>query len=84
MSAPVIFALVGAFLYLQLRGDLIGADVRFRFVVWKHRESPDGRRVISFGLRVGWWPCLQGPFVSLSIGRVSLDLWYGLPSYRSE
>jgi len=55
---------------------------RLRFMVRPHRRSPEGKPVVSFGLRVGYWPCLEAPFLSLEIGAVSLDLWFGLPSLR--
>jgi hypothetical protein len=50
-----------------------------RFMVYPHKKSPCGKTALSFGLRLGYWPCMGGPFVSLAIGPVSLDLWYGQP-----
>lgn len=35
----------------------------------------------SFGLQVGWWPCLRGPFISLAFNRRRYEVWFGLPSY---
>lgn len=49
-----------------------------RFMVYRNRRSHEGRPTIAFGLRVGYWPCLKGPFISLAAGKVSLDLWWGL------
>ena len=39
-------------------------------------------RVRSFGVRVGYWPCLRGPYLELSVNTRRLDIWFGLASYR--
>lgn len=44
------------------------------------RQSPEGELALEFGLKIGYWPCLKGPFVSIAFGYRRLDLWYGLPS----
>ena len=38
-----------------------------------------GLSAFSIGIRCGYWPCRRGPFISLSIGVKTLDLWWGLP-----
>ena len=51
-------------------------------MVHPHLCSPEGIPVWSVGLRFGYWPCLKGPFISIAFGKNSLDIWYGLPSYK--
>lgn len=46
------------------------------------RKSPEGRHAWSFGLRVGYWPCLLAPYVAVDFGKHRLEAWYGLPSVR--
>ncbi len=53
----------------------------FRFSCRAATRSPEGRPVLAFGLRVGYWPCLRAPFLELAVGRWRLDFWHGLPSY---
>lgn len=50
-----------------------------------HRTRNDarGRHSQAIGARVGYWPCLHAPFVQLAIGSYRLDVWHGLPSYRT-
>ena len=43
------------------------------------RPSPEGKLTFELGAKVGYWPCLKGPFASVSFGFRRLDLWYGLP-----
>jgi len=43
-----------------------------------------GRRVTEFGLRVGFWPCLKAPFVTVTFWRWRFDMWLGLPSYAAR
>jgi hypothetical protein len=42
------------------------------------------RRVRAFGVRVGYWPCLQAPFVEVAFNTRRYELWYGLPSYKAQ
>ncbi len=37
---------------------------------------------ISFGFRVGYWPCLKAPYIQIVLAGWRCDFWYGLPSYR--
>lgn len=57
---------------------------RFRHMIRHNRKSPEGKPALSFGVRVGYWPCLKAPFISLACGPISLDFWHGLPSYRNQ
>lgn len=43
-----------------------------------------GRSVISFGARIGYWPCLKAPFVSVTFWKWNFDVWHGLPSRKLE
>ena len=38
------------------------------------------RHAVSLGLRVGWWPCHGGPFVSAELGTRRYDAWWGTAS----
>jgi hypothetical protein len=54
---------------------------------WAHRlskTSPDGRHVIWYGPRVGYWPCLEAPVLQISLGKHIFEFWYGLPSYKER
>lgn len=50
----------------------------------RSKQSPQNRHAQSFGVRVGYWPCLKAPFVSLDIASHRWDIWHGLPSYVAE
>lgn len=54
--------------------------MRPRFQLSKTRQSPEGDLAFEVGLKVGYWPCLKGPFISLALGYRRIDLWFGLPS----
>lgn len=47
----------------------------------KSKTSPGGRHVKALGIKIGYWPCLQAPFISVVLGSRIIDLWWGLPSY---
>lgn len=54
---------------------------------WAKRQStrsPGGAAVCNLGLCIGYWPCLEAPFARVSLGHYHYELWYGLPSYRTE
>lgn len=57
------------------------APRRFHFNI---RNTAKGVRshTIAFGFRIGYWPCLVGPYFEVSFYRWHVALWYGLPSYR--
>lgn len=55
---------------------------KFRWHVRRNKESPEHQPSIGFGLRLGWWPCLRGPYLQVAFLYWRLDMWHGLPSYR--
>lgn len=58
-----------------------------RIHVQLHRTRRDiytTRRSQALGARVGYWPCLGGPFVQVAVGSFRFDAWYGRPSYRTQ
>lgn len=57
---------------------------KLRCMIYHNRRSPEGQPTLAFGLRVGYWPCLKGPFIALAAGPVSLDVWYGLPASQGK
>lgn len=69
---------------------LIGPRVRKpgkKAVRTQHRRSRSSltvKHAQSIGLRIGYWPCLGGPFVVLYVGSHQLEAWYGLPTYRKD
>lgn len=54
---------------------------RLRIQVAPTARSSSGRHAYALGLRVGYWPCLGGPFIQMAIATKRLDLWFGRPSY---
>lgn len=60
------------------------AGKRIHFEHNRTRQSPDGRHAQTLGLRIGYWPCLSGPYISVEIGSHRLDLWYGTASYKAK
>lgn len=48
----------------------------------RRTKSDKQGRVFAIGLRVGYWPCLGAPFLQVGIGYRTIELWYGLPSYK--
>lgn len=54
---------------------------RPRMTISRSKTSPTGTHVWALGLKVGYWPCLRAPFISLCVGNRIVDLWCGLPSY---
>lgn len=59
---------------------------RLRFAVRSatSKQAPDGTTltVQAYGLRVGYWPCLQAPFIELAFHKKRYEVWYGLRSYQ--
>ncbi len=37
--------------------------------------NSDGVR--AYGGRVGYWPCVGGPFVQITVGKKHLSIWVG-------
>jgi hypothetical protein len=56
---------------------------RLRFAVLRTSKSPEGRHAWALGVRVGYWPCLRGPHITINIGTRRYYVWYGLPSYAT-
>lgn len=57
---------------------------RLRAKITRSGSAPDGRRVVSFGARIGFWPCLGGPFVQVTIATRRYTVWVGRPSASWE
>jgi hypothetical protein len=55
---------------------------RVRFMKRLSKTSSDGRHAQSYGVRVGYWPCLKAPFICVDFHMWRLELWHGLPSHR--
>lgn len=47
----------------------------------RSRVDSRGRHAVGLGLRIGYWPCLGGPFVSITFASHRVDVWFGRPSY---
>lgn len=62
--------------------DIVGKRLRVQHR--RSRVSATGKHAFSIGLRLGYWPCLGGPFVALDLGTHRLEAWYGRESYRKE
>jgi hypothetical protein len=45
-------------------------------------RKDNGRSVFRVGVCFGYWPCLKAPFIQISVGKKTIDVWLGLPSYR--
>lgn len=52
----------------------------FRWKITRNKARYDGVISIGFGQRIGYWPCLRGPFFTVSFLFWRVHLWYGLPS----
>jgi hypothetical protein len=55
---------------------------RFHFQVRPSPSNAKGQRVFYLGLRVGYWPCTESPFIQLALAFWRIELWHGLPSYK--
>jgi hypothetical protein len=58
-------------------------DRRLRWGIRKGAKGETGY-ALGYGVRIGYWPCLRGPYVQLAFHCWRLELWYGLPSYKHE
>lgn len=54
---------------------------QIHLTISRSKTSPQGTHVQSLGLKIGYWPCLRAPFISLCVSHLIIDLWWGLPSY---
>lgn len=34
--------------------------------------------VYAYGARIGYWPCVGGPFVQVTFGKKHLSIWIGI------
>ncbi len=48
----------------------------------KFRAQIKDLEYVSFGVRLGYWPCLKAPYLQIVFAGWRCDFWYGLPSYR--
>lgn len=55
---------------------------RPRGEVRRAKRRADGVYAQSYGMRIGYWPCLHAPFVSFYIGSRVFEGWLGWGSYR--
>jgi hypothetical protein len=44
------------------------------------KRSPAGRQSVAFGVRIGYWPCLNAPFIEITWGGWARAFWWGLAS----
>jgi hypothetical protein len=52
----------------------------FRWHIRPTKKRNDGRFVFALGARIGYWPCVEAPFVEIALGRCMFALWHGLAS----
>lgn len=83
-AALIVFRPEAVYLDIPRREPKPPTRWRPRASVRAATRSPEGKPVLAFGLRVGYWPCLRAPFLELAFHRWRIDLWVGLPSYRPE
>ncbi len=57
---------------------------RPRLDVRGQRQRSDGRRVWAIGARLGYWPCLQAPFIRLDVGPFIIEACSGRRGYRHQ
>ena len=60
--------------------EFMMTERRWRYQIRHTARNDEGKSVIGFGLRVGYWPCLRAPFLQISMGVYNLDIWWGGPS----
>lgn len=42
------------------------------------------KKYVAFGVRLGYWPCLQAPFLQVNFWTWRAEVWYGYESYKVE
>lgn len=52
--------------------------MKFNYSVRRNKTSITGQYTKALGLRVGYFPCLKGPFIEIAVWSYSLAIWYGL------
>ena len=48
----------------------------------KFRAQIKDLEYVSFGFRLGYWPCLKAPYLQIVFAGWRCDFWWGLPSYK--
>lgn len=49
--------------------------LRYRFASFA--TDAEGRKSWGIGGRMGYWPCVHGPFFQVGIGTKRVSVWYG-------
>jgi hypothetical protein len=55
---------------------------KLRWSCARNQVSADGKTAIGFGIRVGYWPCLEAPYVQCTFLFWHFDAWHGYPSWQ--
>jgi hypothetical protein len=55
----------------------------FRAAIRAGKRNAAGKYALGYGLRVGYWPCLEAPYVQVAFHRWRIEAWFGLPSYST-
>ena len=55
---------------------------RLRWMLRRTALNDTGERVVLFRIGVGYWPCVEAPFIQIGFWKRLFDVWYGLPSYN--
>lgn len=50
---------------------------KLRYRVATFATSKEGDRSWGIGGRIGYWPCVQGPFIQFGIGFRRISVWWG-------
>lgn len=54
---------------------------RPRHMFRRHKQNAEGHYAWGFGARIGYWPCLRAPYLTIDYGTRAIDLWVGWRSY---
>ena len=55
----------------------------WRYNLRPTKKNRKGERVLAIGMRVGYWPCLNAPYIQVAWGYYTLEVWHGFPSYKA-
>ena len=50
---------------------------RLHYRVATFALNSEGKRSWGLGFRVGYWPCVEGPFFQLGFGFKRISVWWG-------
>ena len=39
------------------------------------KKSLEGKTVLGYGIRLGYWPCMKAPFIEASLGKNRYAVW---------